>query len=140
MSNEREDHVLVVDDDASIREVLAEILEQEGIPVRTCASGIEALAAIQAGLRPRLILLDLRMPELDGVEFCRRLDRLAEVPPIPVIVLSGDQDACREANELAVASCLTKPVDLDVLLRAVERHRAPSDTPMRAAHSQPARP
>lgn len=115
--------VLVVDDDASIREVLGEILVQEGIPVRTCGSGREALAQIEDGLRPSLILLDLRMPDLDGLEFCRRLDSLPGPGRPPVVVLSGDKDACESTGDLPVERCLLKPVDLEELLKIIARHR-----------------
>lgn len=119
--------VLVVDDDESIREVLGEILVQEGIPVRTCGSGREALAQIEEGLSPALILLDLRMPDVDGVEFCRILDTMPTVTPRPpVVVLSGDRDACDNTGGLPVERCLLKPIDLEELLRIIERHRVPA--------------
>ena len=61
--------VLVVDDDAAIREVVQIIVEAEGYPVVTAAEGAEALRHLQSGLRPGVILLDLRMPGMDGRAF-----------------------------------------------------------------------
>lgn len=116
--------VLLVDDDAEIRAVVRLILETEGYGVVTAADGAEALRYLRGGERPGMILLDLRMPGMDGRGFreAQRADAL--LADIPVVIFSGDRDAGQVAASLGTA-CLLKPIDLERLLDVVERHCAP---------------
>jgi two-component system, chemotaxis family, chemotaxis protein CheY len=113
--------VLVVDDDAAIREVVQIVVEAEGYPVLTAAEGAEALRYLRSGFRPGMILLDLRMPGMDGRAFREMQSAEPELAEIPVVILSGDSDASRVAGNLG-AECILKPVDLDRLLSVVERY------------------
>ena len=81
-------HVLVVDDDPASAELLRRLLEKDGWAVDHAANGHEALGRV-AHRRPALILLDLMMPEMDGLEFVERLRRNPAAASIPVIVISG---------------------------------------------------
>lgn len=113
--------VFVVEDDADIRDMIREILELEGYSVRTASDGAKALEQIRLGEAPRLILLDLMMPGMNGWEFrSAQLDdpRLAK---IPVIVLSGDGTVAAKAGNMNAAGYLKKPVDLSTLLETVSR-------------------
>lgn len=112
-------HVLVIDDDPDIRDALGGVLELEGYVVTAFGDAREALAWLDSGQRPALVLLDLMMPGMNGWEFLAALHERVEVGPLPVIVLTG----AREARDLHVAEQLKKPVDLDVLLAAVRRVR-----------------
>lgn len=116
--------VLVVDDDPGIRAVVAETLELEGYRVETVADGAQALRAIERE-RPALVLLDMRMPVLDGWGVARELRERGVA--VPVVVMTAAQDARRWAAEIAAPAFLAKPFDLDDLVRVVERLR-PSDT------------
>ena len=81
------EYILIVEDDADLRSVEAEVLGAEGFDVRTASDGIEALEAIEASGTPALILLDLRMPRLNGWDLAARLranDRLRSVPIVVV--------------------------------------------------------
>jgi CheY-like chemotaxis protein len=113
--------LLVVDDDAAIREIIQAVLEVEGYAVFTAADGAEAIARLRAGLRPRLILLDLRMPGMDGRAFRDVQAAEPDLAAIPVVILSGDGDAPRVAASLGL-EWLLKPVHLDHLLAVVARH------------------
>ncbi|MEZ4235439.1 MAG: response regulator [Myxococcota bacterium] len=116
------DHpVLVVDDEADARGILAMLLEMEGLPVRTARDGLEALELMREGLRPCVVLLDLMMPRLDGWGLVRAMrdDQLTEVP---VVLLSGVADLEGSAADLGVAAALTKPVDVDRLLDMVRAY------------------
>ena len=105
--------VLVVEDDALLRMLLAEILRDEGFAVRTAANGAQGLDQ-GAAWAPDVIVLDLLMPVMDGYTFMRARDgRMADVP---VVVMS----AAREERRLG-AAYLPKPVDLCALLDQVER-------------------
>jgi len=111
--------ILVVDDDRGIRETLGDVLRDEGYRVELASDGSEALARLRLGDVPSLILLDLSMPGMSGLEFRRAQLDDAALAGIPVVVLSADPK-----NPLPeVAGWLRKPVDLHELLATVERLR-----------------
>lgn len=110
-------HVLVIDDDAATRDVIQTSLELEGYSVDTAPHGQEALAHI-AARRPCVVLLDLRMPIMDGWEFEARLHDWGL--DIPVIIMSGAIDTYHQARRLHAAAALAKPFDIGRLLDAVE--------------------
>jgi CheY-like chemotaxis protein len=80
--------LLVVDDDTQIRDIVTRALAQAGYSVRSAANGREALTVLQSYV-PDLILLDLGMPEMSGVEVLQRIHNDTEWCHIPVIVMSG---------------------------------------------------
>jgi CheY-like chemotaxis protein len=95
-------------------------LEATGYRVNVALDGYEALEQLQAGTKPALILLDLMMPRMDGEEFMAQM-RSRRIPKTPVLIMSGHSVAERNANRLGAAGCLMKPVELDALLKAVQR-------------------
>lgn len=118
--------ILVVDDEEAIRDILNFALEQEGYQVVTAANGAEALDALGHGL-PGLILLDMKMPVMDGWAFTREL-RARYGHEVPVVVLTAAPDAQSRAREIHAAGWLGKPFDLDVLMQVVAQHfRASQD-------------
>jgi CheY-like chemotaxis protein len=115
--------VLVVEDDPDIRDTIAQILQEEGYQVRAASNGQEALKLLEAGPVPKLILLDLMMPVMDGWLFRAEQQKMA--PPIsevPVVVLSADGNVRQQAVKLKANGALRKPVGIDVLLATVERY------------------
>jgi CheY-like chemotaxis protein len=119
--------VLVVEDDVEAREALRVLLELEGCDAVTAANGREALARLRrAGEPPRLVILDLRMPVMDGWALRAAMLEDATLAEIPVIVLSGEADAATEAKALQAAAYLEKPLDVRRLLPVLDafRHRA----------------
>jgi CheY-like chemotaxis protein len=117
--------VLVVDDDRDIRDVLTDALEAEGYRVVTAADGQDALNWLRAGTeRPCVILLDLMMPKMDGIQLRTELLNDPELARIPVVVLSADPSAIVAAKSLSFAGSLRKPVPLEALLAAVHAHCA----------------
>jgi CheY-like chemotaxis protein len=111
--------VLVVEDDVSIRELIAEILRGEGYAVTEAADGLDALRACDRE-RPALVLLDMRMPRLDGWSFASAL-RHRQVN-VPVIVMTAEHNARDWAEEIDADGYLAKPFDLDDVVRTVARH------------------
>jgi CheY-like chemotaxis protein len=106
--------ILVVDDDADIRESLAEILTDEGYSVRTFANGAEALAHLRRiGGHAALIILDLMMPVMSGWTFREEQSHDERLASIPVIAISAVGDLDPPSPE---TTTLCKPVNLDVLL------------------------
>jgi CheY-like chemotaxis protein len=116
--------VLVVEDDRAIREILCEILQDEGYTVATACNGAEALQLLKR-LRPDLIVLDLNMPVMNGGDFrlVQRLDPAFR--NIPTVVLSAVDRLQEHAAEIEAVLCLAKPVKLRELLAAVERFCGP---------------
>jgi len=112
--------VLIVEDDADIRELLRICLEADGYRVNSAADGLDALQQLQAGTRPALILLDLMTPRMDGEEFLQQM-RASPFASIPVVIMSGHNASAKKAQELKVACCLMKPVEFEDLLRTVRR-------------------
>jgi signal transduction histidine kinase/CheY-like chemotaxis protein len=116
------DCVLVIDDDATARELIADSLKSEGFSVVTAAGGLEGLKRAKK-LRPLAITLDVMMPDLDGwsvLAALRQDDELAEIPVIMVTIL----DEQRRAAALGAAGYLTKPIDRQTLQRMIGRFRA----------------
>lgn len=114
-------HILVVDDEPDIRELVKEILEDEGYEVTTAASGTAAREARRAR-RPDLILLDIWMPDIDGITLLKEWiegDRLA----CPVIIMSGHGtvETAVEATRLGAYDFIEKPLSMAKLLLTVER-------------------
>lgn len=111
--------VMVVDDDVDIREIVTEVLGDAGYAVVTARNGAEALELLET-TTPGLILLDLNMPVMDGVEFCRR--RAGVSPRAPIVVMSAMHQLHERIAELEVDGALPKPVELSTLLEIVGRH------------------
>ncbi|MCW8137813.1 MAG: response regulator [Planctomycetota bacterium] len=109
--------VLIVDDDADIREALSGVLTLDGLDVVSFGDAREALGWLDQGHVPAVVLLDLMMPTMNGWEFVQELTRRPALTGLPVIVLTG----AAESGGLHVRSLLKKPVDLDVLLGEVRR-------------------
>jgi CheY-like chemotaxis protein len=109
--------VLVVDDDLSIRELLAAALEEDGYEVVPATNGQDALSVCERW-RPDVIVLDLMMPVMDGWTFAKRLK---ERDDIPIVVLSALNDLERDARKIGAAYVVGKPFDLDQLLPKVAR-------------------
>ncbi len=116
-------HVLVIDDEPSIREMVTEILGDEGYQVATAANGLEAVEYLaDVPEPPCLILLDLMMPIMDGWEFSDRQHQDARLASIPVVVVSADANVEQKAGSVGAAGFLRKPVQLAELLRLMEQY------------------
>jgi signal transduction histidine kinase/CheY-like chemotaxis protein len=116
--------VLVIDDDATARELIADHLKAEGFSVVTAAGGIEGLKLAKE-LRPTAITLDVMMPDLDGWSVLAALRQDPELAEIPVIMITI-VDEHRRGIALGAAGYLTKPIDRERLRRVIGRFRAPA--------------
>jgi two-component system response regulator MprA len=121
--------VLVVEDDAAIADVLRRALRQEGHEVRSAEDGVEALELAESFV-PDLVILDLGLPKLDGVEVCRRL-RAESDAPILILTARTDTDDRVEGLDSGADDYLMKPFERKELLarmRALLRRRPPRGT------------
>lgn len=116
--------ILVVEDDDLIRELVNLVLSSAGYEVVTASDGAAALEAIE-GARPDLVLLDMRMPVMDGWEFARRY-RAQPEPHAPIVVLTAARDAAQRAAEIHANGYLGKPFDVNELLALVGHHAHPA--------------
>jgi two-component system, chemotaxis family, chemotaxis protein CheY len=111
-------HILVVEDTAEIRDMIADMLTDEGYAVECASNGAEGLAAVERDA-PALVLLDLHMPVLDGWGFSRALT--ARALRIPIVVLTAATNAARYSKELGAVGCIRKPFALTDLLKTVDQ-------------------
>ncbi len=115
--------VLVIDDDEGIREMLEMALSDEGYLVESAPHGAAGLEVLNRW-RPDIILLDMRMPIMDGWEFAR-LYRDQPGPHAPIVVVTAARDAGNRAEQIQADGYLAKPFSLDELLDVVERFVPP---------------
>jgi len=113
--------VLVVDDSLEIQRYLRVLLELDSYEVETASSGHEALQTLRRGCAPEVVLLDLQMPGMDGLETLRRLREFRS--KLKVIMCSGvdDPDKIREAAALGAHAYLLKPIQHLYLSAAIDR-------------------
>jgi len=119
---DHEPSILIVDDDADIREALGDVLTDHGYQIAAVRNGREALTYLRKGARPRLILLDVMMPVMDGLTFRREQMQDPELAQLPVLLISAGHEAGLDLQALGLTQMMRKPIDLNQLLDAVSRH------------------
>ena len=112
--------ILVVDDDTDLRETLGELLCEEGYDARLFENGKAALEFLRRGERPKLILLDLMMPEMNGWQFREEQLRDVALKDIPVVVMTASRGL--DGNPISAQEILYKPIGLGEIIDAVERN------------------
>lgn len=113
--------ILIVEDDAGMRMMLLLALEDAGYTVELAANGAEALDALTR-MRPSLILLDLRMPVMDGATFLRHVHAAGKRNAPPIVVMTAYRDIEPEVAQYGLPT-VTKPMQLDQLVTLIERHK-----------------
>ncbi len=119
--------ILVVEDDADLVAIVEMVLADAGYRVRTAADGRAALARCAEEM-PALVLLDMRMPGMNGWEFAREF-RARYGRACPIVVVTAAENARRRAEEVGADAWLAKPFDLEDVLALVARFLGPSDPP-----------
>jgi CheY-like chemotaxis protein len=114
--------ILIVEDDADNAAALREVLEEEGYPVTRACDGHDALRLMAQGTAPALIIVDFMMPNLDGSQFARLVRADPRWAKVPMLMLTANGPAARDAVGDMVDQCLSKPIDLNALLDAVQLH------------------
>lgn len=117
--------IFIVEDDADVRESLIMLLEAEGYDVGSAEDGLDAFNQLSVmQVLPHLIILDWMMPRMDGAQFYQKKKDFPHIEQIPLILLTAD-GRVQEKSELIKASVgLAKPIEVDTLLSAIEKHIA----------------
>ena len=120
------DQILLVDDNTTNLQVLFQALSPEGYELLVAQSGEQALETAAAAI-PDLILLDIKMPGIDGFETFKRLRAAEATSKIPIVFLSAhaNTESIEEAKALGAEGYLTKPIQFDKVLAEVQKHLSP---------------
>ena len=113
-------HILIVEDEPATSWALAEGLSDDGFSIDTFGNAEEAWAWLQQG-RSDLVITDLRLPGMSGLELARKLRRGRHAQPVIVVTAYGTAETVRELRDAGVAECFTKPFPIDRLRRSVRR-------------------
>ncbi|HEY4186758.1 MAG TPA: response regulator [Polyangia bacterium] len=110
---------MIVDDDRDARELIGQVLAEAGYLVEVAGDGFEAIDKLPRAL-PDLVLTDMRMPGMNGVDLAQRIRSQSDVP---VVFTTGMEtfDLCTDATPYGAVACLTKPINLEELLWTIER-------------------
>jgi two-component system response regulator (stage 0 sporulation protein F) len=111
--------ILVIDDQPGIRRLLTEVLQDEGYRVITAANGYEGIQAAQE-VHPQVILMDMKMPGMDGIEALKELKRQGQGDQVIMMTAYGELDMVNEAREAGMRDYITKPFDIMSLCKIIE--------------------
>ena len=119
----RDRTVLVVDDSGYIRKTVADTLQKAGYKALTAKNGSEGLDALKGDQRPDLVISDIDMPVMNGIQFCMRAQSDPQLESIPFLVMSSHDDSAhiRRMYQLGAAAYLVKPFSMEQLLHSVEK-------------------
>ncbi len=116
-----ESTILIVDDQPGIRRLLMEVLTEEGYTVITASNGYEGLQKAK-DFEPALILMDMKMPGMDGIETLRELKRTGKSGNVIMMTAYGELELVNQARELGAYAYITKPFDIIALCEMVNSH------------------
>jgi len=127
--------ILVVDDDRKVRESIGAVLRDEGYKVETASTGTGAMGKL-AGVAAGLVLVDVWMPEMDGIELLQQIRRARQDLPVIIVSGHGNVETAVRATKLGAADFIEKPFSIEALLSSIRRALASSSEEKRAAASQ----
>lgn len=113
------DYVLIVEDDAALRRIMREVLEDEGLLVQTASDGRLAVRLARERL-PALVVLDMALPGLNGTGVAAGLREDHTIAP-PILLVSSDESARQRAHEMGAFAFLSKPLELEEFVSVVHR-------------------
>ena len=110
--------IMVIDDQPGIRRLLAEVLQEDGYNVAIAANGYDALHKVKE-ITPQLILMDMKMPGMDGLETFRELKKAGKAERVIMMTAYGELELVKEALNLDAYKYITKPFDINVIKKIV---------------------
>ena len=113
--------ILIVDDEEGLLALLRQALEERGYEVATAANAIDAGIEISGNL-PALILMDIKMPGIDGFQACEALKKNPKTKDVPIIVISAlsDESDINKAKKIGIADYFVKPIDIEKLISRIK--------------------
>jgi len=113
--------ILIVDDEKEFLALIREALEMRGFEVITACNAVESGLELATRL-PSLILMDIKMPGIDGMQACKAIKRNPVTKNIPIVIVSGlvENSYAKKAKKLGITECLTKPVDIEKLINKIQ--------------------
>jgi DNA-binding response OmpR family regulator len=118
--------ILVVEDEADILMGIKEFLQDEGFKVLTAQNGMEAMKKLKNNEMPNLILLDMKMPVMDGWKFAEEFHKIFDNLS-PILVVTAAADAKQRALDIGASGWIEKPFQLDELLKKINHELGPTD-------------
>ncbi|MCY8231309.1 response regulator [Priestia endophytica] len=115
------ERILIVDDQYGIRILLTEVLQKEGYKTLQASNGFEAID-IAKERTPDLVLLDMKIPGMDGIEILKRLKELDATVKVIIMTAYGELDMIQEAKDLGALTHFAKPFDIDEIRQAVKKY------------------
>ncbi|MBB5324024.1 two-component system response regulator (stage 0 sporulation protein F) [Anoxybacillus tepidamans] len=116
-----ENKLLIVDDQYGIRILLNEVFQREGYTTFQAANGLQALEIVQKH-QPNLVLLDMKIPGMDGIEILKRIKEMSQQVKVIIMTAYGELDMIQETKELGAIMHFAKPFDIDELREAVKKY------------------
>lgn len=113
--------IFLIDDSAVMRSSVKQNLEMAGFKVETAIDGADGVARLKGGMRPDLIITDINMPNMDGIEFIRHARQVVRFTPILVLTTENQTTKRDEAKKLGATGWLVKPVGGNDLLKVVKQ-------------------
>jgi two-component system, response regulator, stage 0 sporulation protein F len=113
--------ILIVDDQYGIRILLNEVFQKEGYTTFQAANGVQALDIVQKH-SPDLVLLDMKIPGMDGIEILKRIKAINSDIHVIIMTAYGELDMIQETKELGAIMHFAKPFDIDEIREAVKKH------------------
>ncbi len=111
--------IMIIEDESDIRSSLKEILELVGYNVLTAENGLDALNILKASVTPNLILLDMKMPVMNGWEFADQFRKTYDHKS-PIVVVTAAADSEQRAKDINAIGWISKPFELDMLLKKIK--------------------
>lgn len=115
-------YILLVEDEAELREVLVELLQEEGHRVVQAENGKVALEYLRSHPAPDLVLLDFMMPIMDGKKFCEEREKDDVIRLIPVALLTAATISKDTIDKMQVSTVLTKPIEMDTFFKTIKQY------------------
>ncbi|WP_102348216.1 response regulator [Bacillus sp. Marseille-P3661] len=111
--------LLIIDDQYGIRILLNEVFQKEGYQTYQASNGVQALSIIESD-RPDLVLLDMKIPGMDGIEILKRLKEIDQTIEVFIMTAYGELDMIQQAKDLGAITHFAKPFDIDEIRAAVK--------------------
>ncbi len=115
--------VLIVDDSVTMREMVSFALTKAGFEILQAGDGVEAVAKLKGGIKPNLMIIDIHMPNMDGISLIKAVRAMPSFKSVPLLVLTTEADEAKkkEGQEAGATGWIEKPFNPEQLLKVIEK-------------------